>query len=230
MTERHLRKVDAVGLGLLEAAHHGLRAVHQLREHEGEGVVGGDAAGGELLDDRVAFGGSRHLDHHVGVHGVDLEGLRQHRVSVKGTARVDLTGEEALLVARRLEERQEHVGALPDDLFVEDPEEAFGVEAGVVGEDLLGDLLPARRVVLERGQREGRVGGDAAEQLVHRVADVVHARELTLQVALISGVRLGEHLLAPVAEDDRRAVPPDLHSGTDGDEVFQEIAFLHVSP
>ena len=113
MTERHLRQVDAVGLGLLEAALHGLGAVHELREDEGEGVVGGDAARGELLDDVVALGGAGHLDHHVGVDGVDLEGLRQHGLAVEGAARVDLAGEEALLVAGRLEERQEHVGALP---------------------------------------------------------------------------------------------------------------------
>ena len=150
-----LGEVDAVGLGLLESPVDGLRAVHELREDEGEGVVRGDAAGGELLDDLVADGRAGHLDHHVGVDRVDLEGLRQHRVLVEGAARVDLAGEEALLVARRLEEGQEHVGTLLDDLFVEHPEETLGVEALVLCEDLLRDLLPARRVVLEGGQREG---------------------------------------------------------------------------
>ena len=222
-----LGEIDAVGAGLLQTALHGLGAVHQLREDEGEGVVGGDAARGELLDDRVAFGGARHLDHHVGVHGVDLKRLLQHGLAVERAARVDLAGEEAFLVARRLEQREEHVGALLDDLFVEEPEERLGVEALVVGEDLLRDLLPARRVVLERRQRERRVGGDAAEELALRVVGVVHARELGLERGFVGVVRLGQHLLAPVAEDDRRRVPPDLHAGTDGYQVFEEIGVFH---
>ena len=208
---------------------HRLGAVQELREHEGEGVVGGDAARGELLDDLVALRRARHLDHHVGVHGVDLERLRQHGLAVEGAARVDLAGEEALLVARRLEQRQEHVGARLHDFLVEDPEEALGVEVRVVGEDLLGDLLPARRVVLEGGERERRVGGDAAEELAHRVVEVVHARELALQGVLVGGVRLGQHLLVPVVEDRRRRVPPDLHAGTDRYQVFKEIGVFHCS-
>ena len=224
-----LAEVDAVGLGLLEAAHDRLGAVEQLREHEGERVVGGDAARGELFDDLVALRRARHLDHHVGVHGVDLERLREHGLAVEGAARVDLAGEEALLVARRLEQRQEHVGALLDDFLVEDPEEALGVQTLVVGEDLLRDLLPARRVVLECGQRERRIGGDPAEELAHRVTRVVHARELGLEDVLVGVVRLGQHLLAPVAEDHRRRVPPDLHAGTDRYQVFKEIGVFHCS-
>ena len=158
---------------------------------------------------------------------MDLERLREHGLAVERAARVDLAGEEALLVAGRLEQREEHLGALLDDFLVEDPEEALGVQALMVGEDLLRDLLPARRVVLECGERERRVGSDATEELAHRVARVVHARELSLERGLVGVIRLGQHLLAPVAEDDRRRVHQIFHSGTDRYQVFKEIGVLH---
>ena len=230
ITERHCERSTPFALAVLQAPLHGLRAVDELRQDKGEGVVRGDAPRGELLDELVALLGAGALDHHVRVDGVNLEGLLEHGLVVEGAARIDLAGQEALLVPRRLEQRQEHVGALADHLLVEEPEQAFGVEPRVLLEDPLGDPLPARRVVLDGRQRQRRVGGDAAEQLPQRGVSVVHALELALEVVLVARFGLGEHLRAPVAEDDGRGIPPDLHAGTDRDQILQKIALLHVSP
>jgi hypothetical protein len=124
----------------------------------------------------------------VAMPRVDLERLPEHGLAVERAARVDLAGEEAFLVAGRLEEREEHLGALPDDFLVEDPEETLGIQTLIVGEDLLRDLLPARRIILERGERKRRVGGDSAEELAHRVVSVVHTRELGLERGLVGVV------------------------------------------
>ena len=92
------REIDAVGFGPGQTALYGLGAVHELRQHEGKGVVGGDALRGELLDDVVALGRAGHLDHHVGIDRVDLGGLLEHRFTVEGAARVALTRQKALFV------------------------------------------------------------------------------------------------------------------------------------
>ncbi len=220
------REVDARALGPQQAGADGGHAADVLGYGEAGGVVGGDAAGGHLLDALVAFLGARQLDHDVLALGGDLQALLHHPGAVAHPARIDLAGDVAVLAARGLEHGQDHLRALAHQLQVQFPVDPLDVERRVFPGDLADALGPGVGGQLDRLQAQRRIGGDPAETHLALVADglgVEQPRQL-LRPARGRRVRvLGQRLVLPVGIDQGRGIPPDLGVGIGGGELFEHV-------
>ena len=112
MTERQRDRSTPAARGALQARRHRRHAAHILRHGEAGGVVGRDAARGQLFDNLIAFLRAGQLDHDVLALRGDGQALREHPLAVAHEARIDLAREHAILAARRLIDRQDRLGAL----------------------------------------------------------------------------------------------------------------------
>ena len=76
--------------------------------------------------------------------------------------------------------------------LVELPEKPFLIQIRFFSQDVFGHLFPVGGVVLNGLQRKGRIGGDAAKQLLLGIFRIIHPLELPLQDFTIGRIRLFE--------------------------------------
>ncbi len=219
-------EVDLGRLGAKQARAHRRHAAQVLRHGEARGVVGRDAARGQLLDDLVALLRARDLDHDVLALARDLQALLQHPPPVAHPAGVDLAGDQAVLAARRLVDGQDGLRALGHQLQIEGPVDALDIERRIGRRDLLDPPRPDVGRQLDRLQAERRIGGDPPEAHGPLGLDGVRIhqpRQLLLPARGAGAGILGQGLVLPARIDQRGRVPPDLGFGIGRRQALQGV-------